>query len=110
MSHGSEAGHADFAPLNELQDELLVYLRRTFGRVSVERVVSGPGLERIFSFLQESKGEVPTCELLEASRQLPETAEVIGDFAISRRDPVVGVEHRREGGPHLPLCPRDFVD
>lgn len=88
VAHASEAGHADFAPLDELQDELLVYLRRTFGRVSAERVVSGPGLWRIFSFLQESQGEMPTRELLEAARKRPEAAEVIGDFAIARRDPV----------------------
>ena len=88
VAHASEAGHADFAPLDELQDELLVYLRRTFGRVSAERVISGPGLEHIFSFLQEWKDEVPTSELLEASRQRPDAAEVIGDFAIARRDPV----------------------
>jgi glucokinase len=40
----SEGGHADFAPSNELEIELLRYLMARFGRVSWERVLSGPGL------------------------------------------------------------------
>ena len=47
----SEAGHMDFAPADELQDRLLRYLRAKFGHVSVERVLSGPGLTNIFNFL-----------------------------------------------------------
>ena len=47
----SEAGHTDFAPADELQDGLLRYLRAKFGHVSVERVLSGPGLTDIFNFL-----------------------------------------------------------
>jgi glucokinase len=39
-----EGGHADFGPGDELQTEMLVYLRRKFGHVSWERVVGGPGL------------------------------------------------------------------
>ncbi|HEX8873744.1 MAG TPA: glucokinase, partial [Nitrosospira sp.] len=48
----SEAGHMDFAPADELQDRLLKYLRGKLGHVSVERVLSGPGLTNIFNFLQ----------------------------------------------------------
>lgn len=47
----SEAGHTDFAPADELQDGLLRYLRAKFGHVSIERVLSGPGLADIFNFL-----------------------------------------------------------
>lgn len=50
----SEGGHADFAPRNELEDALLVFLRREFGRVSYERVLSGPGLVNIYRFLRET--------------------------------------------------------
>src|SRR6202030_1356936 len=35
-----EGGHADFAPRNELQMELLAYLLKKFGRVSAERILS----------------------------------------------------------------------
>jgi glucokinase len=86
--HDSEAGHADFAPLDDLQDRLLVSLRRNFGRVSWERVVSGPGLMRIFSFLQEAGMESPSREMIEASKRRPDATEVIGEFGLARRDPL----------------------
>lgn len=49
----SEGGHADFAPRNEEEIGLLRYLRERFGRVSVERVLSGPGLFNVYSFLRD---------------------------------------------------------
>lgn len=87
-AHDSEAGHADFAPLDELQDRLLASLRRNFGRVSWERVVSGPGLMRIFSFLQEVGMESPSREMIEASKKRADATEIIGEFGVARRDPL----------------------
>ncbi len=52
----SEAGHMDLASADELQDRLLKYLRERLGHVSVERVLSGPGLTNIFNFLQADQG------------------------------------------------------
>lgn len=49
-----EGGHADFAPTDELQHDLLTYLRREYGRVSFERVVSGMGIANIYRFLRET--------------------------------------------------------
>ena len=54
----SEGGHADFAPRTDLEIELLRFLRKEFGRVSCERVLSGPGLFGIYRFLRDS-GEAP---------------------------------------------------
>ncbi|PYX18367.1 MAG: glucokinase, partial [Acidobacteria bacterium] len=39
-----EGGHADFAPRNELEMELLGYLQKKYGRISCERILSGPGI------------------------------------------------------------------
>jgi glucokinase len=50
----SEGGHADFAPRNEREIGLLRHLIDRFGHVSYERVVSGPGLLNIYSFLKDS--------------------------------------------------------
>jgi glucokinase len=87
--HPSEAGHADFAPVDETQDRLLDHLRRAFGRVSYERVVSGPGLMRIFSFLQETGAGMPSKDLLEAAtRKEADTASLIAEFAGARLDPL----------------------
>lgn len=50
----TEGGHADFSPRNELEVNLLLYLLKRYERVSYERVVSGPGLYHIYSFLKET--------------------------------------------------------
>jgi glucokinase len=53
----SEGGHCDFAPRTTLDFELLHYLMQKLGgRVSFERVVSGPGLTNIYTFLRDEKG------------------------------------------------------
>ncbi|MDE2319628.1 MAG: glucokinase [Rhodospirillales bacterium] len=44
-----EGGHAGFAPLDEFEDALLLRLRARHGRVSVERVVSGPAILEIYA-------------------------------------------------------------
>ncbi|HYH86617.1 MAG TPA: glucokinase [Pyrinomonadaceae bacterium] len=50
----SEGGHADFAPRNEREFQLLQYLHEKLGgRVSYERVLSGPGLFNVYSFLRD---------------------------------------------------------
>jgi glucokinase len=55
-----EGGHADFAPRNELQTELLAYLQKKYGRISCERVLSGPGIKNIYDFLRDAhKAEEP---------------------------------------------------
>ena len=50
----SEGGHADFAPRDELQLDLLRYLMDRFEHVSYERVLSGPGLHNIYQFLRDT--------------------------------------------------------
>ena len=47
----TEGGHVDFAPLESLEDRMLVELRRNFRRVSVERLASGRGLFNIYEAL-----------------------------------------------------------
>src|SRR5918997_2923169 len=49
----SEGGHIDFAPRNEREIELLRHMKTKIGgRVSYERVLSGPGLFDIYEFLR----------------------------------------------------------
>ncbi len=53
----SEGGHCDFAARNDLEVELLRYLMQKMGgRVSFERVISGPGLTNIYTFLRDARG------------------------------------------------------
>jgi len=59
----SEGGHADFAPRDEREVRLFVSLQRRHRHVSVERVVSGPGLYAIYRFLRESEGMTESKEI-----------------------------------------------
>lgn len=53
-AHTSEGGHADFAPTNQLEIELLRYLMARFPHVSFERVCSGKGIPNIYAYLKDS--------------------------------------------------------
>jgi len=48
----SEGGHSDFAPQSEAELALWQYLNQRVGHVSVERVLSGPGLFIIYCWLK----------------------------------------------------------
>lgn len=53
--YATEGGHTDFAPRDELEIELLLYVRqRLGGRVSYERILSGPGIYTIYQFLRDT--------------------------------------------------------
>ncbi|MBO9712131.1 glucokinase [Sphingomonas sp.] len=53
----TEGGHIDFAPLDPLEDAILKRLRKTFTRVSAERIVAGPGIVAIYETLAEIEGK-----------------------------------------------------
>jgi glucokinase len=52
VPRASEGGHVDFAPRNADEQALAAALSQEYGRVDVERVVSGPGLANIHRVLQ----------------------------------------------------------
>ena len=53
----AEPGHAAFAPNDETEREILRILSRKFSdRVSIERVLSGPGLQNLHEALNEIEG------------------------------------------------------
>lgn len=51
-----EAGHTAFAPSDELESEVQRRLAQRFGRVSVERILSGPGLANLYETLNAIEG------------------------------------------------------
>jgi len=80
----TEGGHTDFAPRTDLEVELLQFLLAKFGRVSYERLVSGPGLVHIYHFLRETgRGEAPAWLTEELQQQDP--AAVITQTALGGR-------------------------
>lgn len=57
VPYPSEGGHADFAPRNEDEIDLLRFLKQKYnGRISFERVVSGMGMTNIYEFLRDVRG------------------------------------------------------
>jgi glucokinase len=83
----SEGGHCDLAPRNELEIDLLRFLqKRHKRRVSVERVVSGPGLVSTHAFVI-AHGLAPADPVTEAEMQAGDPGEVISRRGLSGEDP-----------------------
>jgi glucokinase len=53
LTLSSEGGHVELGPRGGLEIELLRYLAKRYGHVSYERVLSGPGLVNVYSFLRD---------------------------------------------------------
>jgi glucokinase len=83
---GSEGGHADFAPRTDVEVELLKFLRKEFGRVSYERLLSGPGLFNIYRFLRDTSG-VPEPAWLRERIEREDPSAVVSDVALAGGHP-----------------------
>ncbi len=81
----SEGGHSDFAPNNEEEVKLLVYLMKKFGHVSFERVLSGHGLVNIFNYLVDTEEYVPSSDIIDLINN-DDPAAAISKFALTKRD------------------------
>jgi glucokinase len=77
----SEGGHVDFAPNTEEEVSLWRYLREQWGHVSVERVLSGPGLVSIYRWLKHS-GRYQEPEWLAERMETEDQAPVIAKTAL----------------------------
>ncbi len=73
----SEGGHADFAPNNDQEIELLRHVRSHYLHVSYERVLSGPGLQAVYEYVRDTKKNEPTwlAEKIAAGNPAAEIAE-----------------------------------
>lgn len=81
----SEGGHSDFAPGGELQIGMLRSLEGRFGRVSWERLLSGPGIANIYRYLLES-GAAPEQASVRAELEAEDDATVIVRHALACDD------------------------
>ena len=52
----AQGGHTDFAPNSDLEIEILKILKKQFGHVSVERILSGPGIVNLYKALCQING------------------------------------------------------
>ncbi len=53
----TESGHASFAPVNDYEVEILRFLRRRQPRVTIEMLLSGPGLVNLYKAISSIRGE-----------------------------------------------------
>ncbi len=84
----SEGGHSDFAPRTDLEIELLRYLRSKLkGRVSYERILSGPGLLNVYHFLRDAGHGVEPPWLAERLESGDPSA-TIGQLGIAGEEPL----------------------
>jgi len=83
----TEGGHADFATRDDVDCALLRDLARTYGHVSWERVLSGPGLHDIDRFLRRRAGAAPP-EWLEHARVAGDPAAAIAEAALAGSDEI----------------------
>ncbi len=81
----SQGGHADFGPRNAVEDRLVRFLRKRFGRVSRDRLLSGEGLTHLYDFFK-SEGDAPETARVAAAFQTEDRASVISRFALAGRD------------------------
>ena len=77
-----EGGHVDFAPIDGTTMRLWEFLKRSQARVSVEDILSGPGLFNIYSFLAYDAG-VKVDESIILSAQ---PGSIITERGLSRKD------------------------
>lgn len=83
----TEGGHCDFPIIDEKWAGLWRYLRKKYGHVSVERVVSGPGILNIYHWLKSSgkHKEPPWLKMLFRKH---DPAGVISEAALKEKDPL----------------------
>ncbi len=68
-----EGGHVNFAPRDEREEKLLHALRKKYGHVSYERILSGSGIEHLYEYLngtQDMTAASITEKALDGSSQL----------------------------------------
>ncbi|MDY6988629.1 MAG: glucokinase [Thermodesulfobacteriota bacterium] len=83
----SEGGHSDLAPNNQVEMALWQYLHQRLGHVSVERVLSGPGLFIVYCWLKfTGQGEEPAWLVERMEEEDP--AKVISEAALVEKVPL----------------------
>lgn len=82
----TEGGHGEFAARDEREWRLRQFVsQRVGGRVSVERIVAGPGIPLIYEFLRD-QGAVPETDAVQAEMTGPNPAAVVTRHAMAGDD------------------------
>ncbi|MGD0938849.1 MAG: glucokinase [Terracidiphilus sp.] len=85
----SEGGHADYAPRNEDEIDLLRFLKQKYnGRISFERVISGMGLTSIYEFLRDVRGMEESPKVAERMAAASDPNAVITELALAAKSEI----------------------
>ena len=83
----TEGGHTDFAPQDELEDELLKWLRKRYkDHVSYERVLCGEGIYTLYEFLKEYENLDEPQKMLELKQG--DKSAMISECALKDKEPL----------------------
>lgn len=77
----SEGGHADFPALDDQQWALRKWLHALYGRVSLETIISGKGIERLHVFLGGAPAEAALISELATVQKDPQAIATLSLFA-----------------------------
>jgi glucokinase len=80
----TEGGHVAFAPTDELEVEIWKRLAAQFGRVSVERILSGPGLYDLYLAMAAIRGEASACADEREVHAAADAGDALADAAVDR--------------------------
>ena len=80
----TEGGHIAFAPTDDTEIEVLKILTARFGRVSLERIVSGPGLVNLYEALAQIAGQTPEELRPEDIEDRADNGDALADQTIRR--------------------------
>jgi glucokinase len=83
--HGSEGGHVGFSPRGDRQAGVARSLERQYGRVSRERVLSGPGIIATYRYLATT-GDAPENPAVRDELERHDPAAVIFRHALAGTD------------------------
>lgn len=83
----TEGGHCDFAPRNEREFQLLIFLQKRFGvHISYERILSGPGLLNLYHYCVEIEGKTRDKEIDAATESV--APKLISEKGMKRENAV----------------------
>ena len=83
----TEGGHSDFAPRTDQDVDISRFLKQRYGHVSWERVLSGPGIHSLFTFLTTvERKKIP--DWLQEQLEEGDPTPVISNAALHHREPV----------------------
>jgi glucokinase len=86
----TEGGHIAFAPVDALEVEIWGVLQRRFGRVSIERILSGPGLVNLYQALAQVRGEAASCTTAASITEAAARTDALAEETLDRFCAVLG--------------------